>query len=193
MTDYFTKTLTIYSQETPFTIKLVSHIKNEEETTIHAVTLKAKLNSYLTTNDNLSRVILTKNIFEKFLRPLLTQNVLVGAAINGGGDIQTGVAKNCDYIWNIAIENPNDSQNNIYTYHLKNGALATENLQIDSLDIHPPLLKQATIASANLITADRFAKTAISMVEQQFSKLSKQQNIHGVLINQKNTITVLDS
>lgn len=192
MTNYFIKTLTINFEEIPFTIKLVAPLKDEAETAIHAITLKAKLNSYLTTNNNLYHVVLIKNIFEKFLRPLLNQNVLVAAAINGGGNIQAGVAKNCYYIWNIAIENPNNSQNNIYTYHFKNGAVATENLSIDDLDIHPPLLKQVTIASSNLITADRLAKTAISMGEKQFSKLSEQQNIHGVLINQKDTITVLE-
>ncbi|GKQ43370.1 hypothetical protein RD055328_12930 [Companilactobacillus sp. RD055328] len=192
MSKYITKTIVINVKEIPYTIKLISNSNSDEAATIHAITLKAKLNSYLAINESLSNINLIKNIFEKFLRPLLDRRTLIAAAVNGGGDIQTGVAKGQDYIWNIAIENPENVKNNIYTYHLQNGAIATESLKSESSDSKQPLLKQATIIAANLIEASDLATKALTMGEQQFAKLSKRLALHGILINQKNTLTVLN-
>lgn len=190
MTNYYIKTLVINFHQTPFTIKLISNSKEEND--LQSITLKGKLNSYLTINESLPQITLIKHIFELFLRPLLNQKILIAAAINGGGDIQTGVANNQDYVWNIAIENPNNTQKNIYTYHLQNGAIATENSKPTISNTNTPPLKQATIVSSNLIEANDLAIKAIDLGEQQFSKFAQQQDIHGVLINQKNTITILE-
>lgn len=193
MNSYYTETIIINYHQIPFTIKLISDFNHREKTIIHALALKENITNYLANNKYLPRVIITKRIFEKFLFPFINQNILVAVAINGGGNIQTGVAYNQDYIWNIAIENPTNVQNNIYTYHIQNGSIVTENIEATkSLNTKLPFLKQVTIVAEDLFEANNLAIKALHLGEQEFSKLAHEESIHGVLINQKNTLTVLE-
>lgn len=186
MKKYITESFTINSGTIPFTIKLISTKKISKLTNMLKEQIRTHLNIAAVSTP---KILIIQNTFERFLKPLLDQNILIASAINGGGDLLTGVAKNQDFIWNIAIENPQNRQQNIYTYHLKNGAIATENALQENKNSE---LQQVTIVETNLLKADNLVNTALTIGNKEFQKLSKERNIHGVLINNKNTLTILE-
>lgn len=133
--------------------------------------------------------------YEQFLQPLLHDGRCEAAAISGGGDIQTGVRSNSDFKWRIGVENPLFASNKphnaaayssgvslatstLRTITLHNGAIATSGTHKrgEHITRTDHSLAQATIVADQLIFADMWATTAISVGETRLRALIERAN-----------------
>lgn len=132
--------------------------------------------------------------FHQFLQPLIDSNQIVAAAINGAGDIQMAVNSQYDYIWDIGIENPTNVTQLCWHYQLRNGAIATSGVSKRGAHITRQTnnsLVQATVVANNLMDADVYATTAISMGQLRFKKFAVIQGINGLMIDNRQNLIEL--
>ncbi|MFC6259673.1 FAD:protein FMN transferase [Levilactobacillus fujinensis] len=132
-----------------------------------------------------------QNAFTRYLQPLLTNETLVAAAINGAGDIQTGVSAMTTFRWQVGVEDPSDRQQLLTGFQLGNGAMATSGTSrhgehIVRQDVQRTL-QQATIIARDLITADIWATAAMSMGPIAFNRLTAGR-LQSILVDQSNQI-----
>lgn len=129
--------------------------------------------------------------FERFVQPLINRQIVLGAALNGAGDIQMAVVDNTDFRWEIAIENPADVQQVIWHYQIGTGAIATSGFSQHAGHIKVqtvPDLNQVTIVASTLIEADVLATAAITMGSSQLQKFRKTYPLTGLLVDQQQQI-----
>ncbi|PLS30216.1 ApbE family [Bifidobacterium margollesii] len=152
---------------------------------------------------------------QRFLMPLIRDGHCAAAALGGGGDIQTAVRDDSDFVWRIGIENPlvgsisgisgiapekYDPQQPpiIRTISLRDGAIATsgtskrgEHITRRSHDI-----AQATVVHDRLVFADMWATTAIIAGEQRFRGIlaaHASPNVQAVLVRDPECRAATDS
>lgn len=129
--------------------------------------------------------------FFKYLQPLLENNILVAAAINGGGDMQVGTQKDSYFSWNIGIENPLNPQILLATYKLKNGSIATSGLSkrgnhiFSQEDIY---YKQMSIVGDYLSTIDIYATVGVASTEESWKNFIQKKNITGLAVTKDNML-----
>ncbi|WP_143462080.1 FAD:protein FMN transferase [Levilactobacillus enshiensis] len=129
--------------------------------------------------------------FTRYLRPLLTNEALVAAAINGAGDLQTGVAAMTSFRWQVGVEDPGDRRQVLAAFQLGNGAMATSGTSQHGEHIvrqdATRTLQQATIIARNLITADIWATAAIELGPTAFYRITAGQ-LQSVLVDQTDQV-----
>ncbi|WP_203638783.1 FAD:protein FMN transferase [Levilactobacillus wangkuiensis] len=134
--------------------------------------------------------------FEMYLQPLLHDQSLVAAAINGGGDVQMGVTARSEFVWNVGVESPSDMSHVIKRYRVKNGAMATS-MRGGSAIGGPiqcqegaPSLNQATVLAPSLIAADTLATTAVAMGERAFAAFKQHHHLEimGLLVTAQDNL-----
>lgn len=135
--------------------------------------------------------------FEQFIQPLITNNTVTGAALNGAGDIQMAVNATTDFRWHVAIENPNNTHQVVWQYEIANGAMATSGFSQHANHIQTAHnistdLSQVTIVAPELIEADVLATAAIAMGAEQLQQFRQQYFLTGIAINQQQQIIQLD-
>ena len=148
--------------------------------------------------------------YERFLQPLLHEtqhDTCKAAAIGGGGDIQAGVRGDSDFTWRIGVDNPFGNQATaltpvtatdpttatplvsasrtpaLRTITLRNGAIATSGTSARGKHITRTdhSLTQATIVADQLIFADMWATTAISVGEDRLRALISRAGGFGLV------------
>lgn len=133
--------------------------------------------------------------FETYLQPLLSNERLVAAAINGAGDMQLGVADGASFTWHVGIEDPVDPQQLIWQYELQTGAIATSGTSQRGEHIvrqdETCSLQQATILATDLIEADVLATAAIAMGQADFLTFSQTYPTAGLLVDQTDQVTTI--
>lgn len=129
--------------------------------------------------------------FNAYLAPLIRHQRVTAAVLNGAGDMRFGVMAGSDFIWNIGIGDPNDSERMIYQLDIQNGAMATSGIGPQgnhiSLKGFDATLEQATIISDNLIEADVLALAAVAMGKEAFLAFSETHEANGLLVDQNMT------
>ncbi|GAP03840.1 FAD:protein FMN transferase [Fructobacillus tropaeoli] len=128
-----------------------------------------------------------EKIFNQRLRPLLTDPLVAGVALNGGGDIQAAVANDSELTWMTGIENPRHPGYLIGKYPLTNAALATSgvNKRGEHIKRVASPLMQVTIVDYSLTIADTWATAGIAAGTKRFLELIKKHQLTGVLIDAK--------
>lgn len=125
--------------------------------------------------------------FDKIMKPLLQDPRIEGVSLNGGGDIKFATKANTDFRWGIGIEDPNDLQKIVATYHLQNGAIATSGDSKRGEHIvrkYQNDIKQVTVLSNSLVDADIWATVGIAAGEPEFTELVKKYSLTGTLIDE---------
>lgn len=134
--------------------------------------------------------------FTTFLQPLMDQGAIIAAAINGGGDVQLGVVRQCDFVWQVGVEAPTNLNHVIHQYGIRNGAMATSmakgsrvSVPIQCQETHRSLT-QATVLTADLTTADMLATTAIAMGQSHFEDFVRTQQlpVKGLLVTSSDNL-----
>lgn len=123
--------------------------------------------------------------FFKFLKPLIDNNILEAAAINGGGDMQVGVADSSSYEWNVGIENPFNKDEFLATYTLKNGAVATSGLNKRGAHIKSDensIQIQNSVVGTYLSDVDVWATVGISANFNLWQKIIEEKNLMGITV-----------
>lgn len=130
--------------------------------------------------------------FNDYLKPLLQDPKIYGVSLNGGGDMKLATRSDNDFCWGIGIENPENLQEIVAVYYLKNGSVATSGnnkrgehiVRLDDNDV-----KQATIISDSLVNADIWATTGIAAGHAKFLEMIAQNDLSGLLVNKDYTLT----
>lgn len=129
--------------------------------------------------------------FTRYLQPLLTNETLAAAAINGAGDIQVGISETTDFRWQVGVEDPQDRQQLLARYQLGSGAMATSGTSQHGEHIvrqgSQCQLQQATVLADELITADVWATAAIALGAARFNRLTNNQ-FSTILVDQTDRI-----
>ncbi len=124
--------------------------------------------------------------FDEFLKPLLKDTKIEGISLNGGGDIKLATRQDSDFRWGIGIENPDDLQEIIATYYLKNGAVATSGNSKRGehiIRMNQNQVEQVTVVSNSLVDADIWATVGISAGINKFSQMINENYLSGILID----------
>jgi len=130
--------------------------------------------------------------FDTYLKPLLKDMRIEGVSLNGGGDIKLATSSKSDFRWGIGIENPDNLQEIIATYYLKNGAIATSGNSKRGehiIRMNQNQVQQVTVVSNSLVDADIWATVGVSAGMEQFSQMINEYNLSGILID-KNRISL---
>ena len=136
-----------------------------------------------------------ENAFFKYLEPLIKHGIVEAVAINGAGDMQLGTKEGSDFVWNVGIENPENNQEIIAKYTLKNGAIATSGFSkkgdhiksksnIDNI--------QVTVVGEYLSDIDVFATTGIAMPSKEWNNFVIENRLMGILVNKENKIIAFE-
>lgn len=117
----------------------------------------------------------------RFLKPLLDTGRCEAAAIGGGGDIQTGVRDDSDFVWRIGVADPFDTTNpaTLCTITLRNGGIATSGTSArgEHITRRTHDLAQATVVDDRLTFADMWATAAISAGERDFRAMIARNDV----------------
>lgn len=136
-----------------------------------------------------------ENVFSKYLEPLIKHGVVEAVGINGAGDMQLGTREDSDFIWNVGIENPDNTREIIAKYSLKNGAIATSGFskkgehiksknKIDNI--------QVTVLGKYLSDVDIFATTGVAMPSDEWNNFVIKNKLMGILVNKENKIIAFE-
>jgi len=126
-----------------------------------------------------------QRVFTQYLRPDLDRHRLLAAAINGAGDIQTGVAPGQAFTWHVGVADPQDGHRVIARYPLQDGAIATSGTSQRGEHIlrqTASALQQATVLAPDLLVADAYATAAIAMGSNRFVAFSRTHHLSGILV-----------
>jgi len=124
--------------------------------------------------------------FDKYLKPLLVDSKIEGVSLNGGGDLKVATSTNSSFHWGIGIENPNNLQEILTTYYLKNGAVATSGNSKRGehiIRMNQNQVEQVTVISNSLVEADIWATVGISAGMDKFSQMINENNLSGILVD----------
>lgn len=118
---------------------------------------------------------------ERFLMPLVRSGEIAAAALGGGGDVQTAVADDSDFVWRIGVDDPFSASADgtgqrfptLRTVRLRNGAVATSGTSRRGEHITRTAhdLVQATVIDNRLTFADVWATAAVAAGERTFRDL----------------------
>lgn len=118
---------------------------------------------------------------DRFLMPLVRSGEIAAAALGGGGDIQTAVADDSDFVWRIGVDDPfatgadgtGQHSPTLRTVRLRNGAVATSGTSRRGEHITRTAhdLVQATVIDDRLTFADAWATAAVAAGERMFRDL----------------------
>ncbi|WP_067193524.1 FAD:protein FMN transferase, partial [Streptococcus sp. DD10] len=134
---------------------------------------------------------LVEKLFKQWLQPMLSYPEIVAVAFNGGGDMQVKVRENEDFTWQIGIENPDNLQEFLAIYPLKEGALATSGLakRGHHLEVRGEKdLLQVTVLSDSLAWADSWATALFSAGQEQAAQLIHQEKLTALLVTKDQLI-----
>ncbi|WP_331035923.1 FAD:protein FMN transferase [Lactovum miscens] len=97
--------------------------------------------------------------FNRYLRPLLDLNNVIGANLNGGGDMQMASKEESDWNFEIAVLDPFDKTKIIAELSMKKGAIATSGISERGSHIFgaDKNILQTTVIGANLQEVDVWA------------------------------------
>lgn len=129
--------------------------------------------------------------FQTHLKPLLVDPNIIGVSLNGGGDIQLGSKKNSSFEWNIGVENPDNTQEIIAEYQIKNGGIATSGMSKrgEHIDRVISPIEQVTVIANGLVKADIWATAGIAAGTDRFEELIHESKLTGMLVDSKSGIT----
>ncbi|CAM4076344.1 hypothetical protein AT575_03410 [Streptococcus penaeicida] len=132
-----------------------------------------------------------EKIFKEVIKPLLAHDFMIAVSFNGGGDMQFASREASDFEWQIAVENPDDRQKIVATYHLANGAMATSGFskrgQHSQQALHSGV-KQVTIISDSLAVADVWATVGLVASESDFTEFITKEGLSGLICHQEGLI-----
>lgn len=121
---------------------------------------------------------------ETLLAPIVrdARNGVDAAAIGGGGDIQTLVRDDSDFMWRIGVQDPFDLQRTIRTVTLRCGAVATSGTarRGEHITRTDHALAQATVVDDQLVYADMWATAAISAGEARLRAMLERHGAGSV-------------
>ncbi|WP_125583404.1 FAD:protein FMN transferase [Levilactobacillus cerevisiae] len=129
--------------------------------------------------------------YNRHLAPLLAEPAIIGVALNGGGDMQLGVQPYQDFSWGVGIENPQNLQEVIASYQLKNAAVATSGYAKRGTHIKPAAvmpLQQVTVVADHLVDADVWATAGMAAGETAFKPLIAAQQLSGLLVTDQELV-----
>lgn len=125
-----------------------------------------------------------EKIFKEKMLPLMDEEHILGLCLNGGGDIQFASSAATDFSWRVAIESPENPQEVIAIYDLKNGAIATSGFSKRGKHSHQAegsKTQQVTIVADCLSLADLWATVGLVASLEDFEGLMKQEKLSGIL------------
>lgn len=124
--------------------------------------------------------------FDKFMVPLLEDTHIEGISLNGGGDIKSATKQGSTFNWGIGIENPDELQDVLATYYLKNGAIATSGNSKRGEHIvrkYPNDVEQVTVVSHSLVDADIWATVGVAAGLEKFANFIEEYDLSGILVD----------
>ena len=140
----------------------------------------------------------------RFLMPLIRSGEVAAAALGGGGDIQTAVAHDSDFVWRIGVDDPFAAHADgtgrhfptLRTISLRDGAVATSGVSRRGEHITRAMhdLAQATVIDDRLTFADMWATTALAAGERAFRDLLDRHGrgrVIAVLVHADRSVTEL--
>ncbi|KAB8294514.1 FAD:protein FMN transferase [Bifidobacterium avesanii] len=118
-----------------------------------------------------------------FLMPLIRSGEVAAAALGGGGDIQTAVGNDSDFVWRVGVGDPHDDGRTLRTISLRNGGVATSGTSKRGEHITRTAhdLAQATVVDDHLTFADMWATAAVAAGERTFRTLIDRHREHRVM------------
>lgn len=125
-----------------------------------------------------------EKIFKEKMLPLMDEEHILGLCLNGGGDMQFASSAATDFSWRVAIESPENPQEVIAIYDLKNGAIATSGFSKRGKHSHQAegsKTQQVTIVADCLSLADLWATVGLVASLEDFEVLMKQEKLSGIL------------
>lgn len=132
-----------------------------------------------------------QTIFERYLADLIYQPGVIAVALNGGGDMQVKSRWDCDFTWQIGLENPHNLQEVIAKFNLKEGGLATSGLSKRGQhvqQVNPDRLDQVTIIAPKLSQADVWATAGLAAGKAAFDQLIAREKLSGAYYYQNQVI-----
>lgn len=130
-----------------------------------------------------------ETLFQLHLKPLLIDPNIVGVAFNvGGNNVQVATKKGSDFQWNIAVKSPYDDREQVVSYKLKNGALATSNTNKIDGDVHGSL-ELVTILANGLTEASIWADAAMMAGLSRFENMIKESELTGMFVDDYEEMT----
>ncbi|KRL08861.1 FAD:protein FMN transferase [Schleiferilactobacillus perolens] len=120
-----------------------------------------------------------------YLAPLLHDDRVVAASLNGGGDMQLLAQEDGDFKWPVGIEDPRDHLSLIASYDIANGAVATSGTSKRGEHIvhqGPSDLIQVTILTHHLSDADVWATAGLAAGEEKFNQQIKDNTLNGLYV-----------
>ena len=143
----------------------------------------------------------------RFLSPLVTtcndeahgttgdefqKSPVEAVALNGGGDIRVAVSQHSDHIWNIGIENPEDTGRIIARSSMHNGAVATSGFSKRGRHItytaNGEVLRQLTVISDNLEDADMWATAGIASGLDSWTHMARDHELDAIAVRENGEI-----
>lgn len=128
-----------------------------------------------------------EKVFDRFLSPLFRRPYIEAISLNGAGDMQVATREDSDFIWKIGIENPENLQEMIAIYDVKNGAVATsgrskkgDHLTIIGTDD----LSQVTIVGEKIGLVDIWATAGFSAGQKILDQLIVKHQLTGLYLQQ---------
>ncbi|MEE8666571.1 MAG: FAD:protein FMN transferase [Bifidobacterium mongoliense] len=121
--------------------------------------------------------------FSLVLRPLLSQGLLTGAAINAGGDVLFS-AREHGLPWRVGVQDPYDVHEYIAAFELGSGAVATsgtsrrgEHVVREYHDV-----VQATVIADSIVEADVWATALLAAPQDRLDALIRDHGLTAFLV-----------
>ena len=123
--------------------------------------------------------------FTKYLKPLLDNNIVEGAALNGAGDMQVGISAKSDFSWSIGIENPFNLNEIVASYKISNGAVATSGFSKRGKHVKTENnIYQTTIVADSLKDSEIYATALLVAEESLVTQVIKEKKLTGMYIRE---------
>ncbi|MBB5887983.1 FAD:protein FMN transferase [Lactovum miscens] len=130
--------------------------------------------------------------FNRYLRPLLDLNNVIGANLNGGGDMQMASKEESDWNFEIAVLDPFDKTKIIAELSMKKGAIATSGISERGNHIFgaDKNILQTTVIGVNLQEVDVWATALMVDFNSKMPNYLRafEVNRHGIIV-EKEVIT----
>lgn len=129
-----------------------------------------------------------ERVFDELLKPLLKDSQIEGVFLKGDSSLKLATKQKSDFRWRIEIKNPDNFNEVIATYYLKDGAIATfKSSQSGERIIHmnQSEVRQATVISNSLVDADVWANVGVSTRIEKFTGMINEYNLSGLLVDNK--------
>ncbi|HFI0240094.1 TPA: FAD:protein FMN transferase [Streptococcus suis] len=127
-----------------------------------------------------------EKIFQNKLHPYLQHPDVEAVCLNGGGDMQFATKEASSFVWKIGIENPENLQEILAVFTVKNGAIATSGYSKRGQHIQAKNdLQQITFMDSSLTRADVWATAGLSIPENALKEAIAQKQLSGLFIKQE--------